>query len=48
MDNLVLASPEGIFNMFGWGFLAGSLFGFTIMMIFEMVISINRKSEQSI
>jgi hypothetical protein len=45
MDNFVLASQISFFNLFGWGFLTGSLFGFVMMLAFEFVGHINRASD---
>ena len=35
MDNLILANQISLFNLFGWGFLVGCLFGFVMMLVFE-------------
>lgn len=45
MENLLIANSFSVFNLFGCGFLIGSIFAFVVMLGFEFVAHLAHKDQ---
>ncbi len=47
MDNLILANHTNVFNLFGWGFLAGAVFVYLIAFTYDYIAALKKKAKQA-
>jgi hypothetical protein len=48
MDIILSSDADGIFSIFGWGFIAGAMFTTVIALIFEWINSRTREHKQKL